>query len=47
MTTNKGSQNLCSKNKPLMSLGVFDRSIIIALLSLVFMSWFINGYLIT
>ncbi len=48
MATNKDSQNLFSKNNPytILSSGIFDRSIIIALLSLVSLSWFINSFLI-
>ncbi|VAX12622.1 hypothetical protein MNBD_GAMMA24-1416 [hydrothermal vent metagenome] len=48
MTNNKDSQNLLDKNNPytLLSSGIVDRSIILALLSLVLLSWFINSFLI-
>jgi len=48
MPNSKDSQNLFSKNDPYTFLysGVFDRSIVVALLSLVLLSWFINSFLI-
>lgn len=48
MASNKNSQNLLNKNDPytLLSSGIVDRSIILALLSLVLLSWFINSFLI-
>lgn len=48
MANSKNSQNLLSKNNPytLLSSGILDRSIILALLSLILLSWFINSFLI-
>ncbi|VAX08736.1 hypothetical protein MNBD_GAMMA25-925 [hydrothermal vent metagenome] len=48
MATKKDTQNLLNKITPYsMCSGIFDYSIIIALLSLVSLSWFINNFLIT
>ncbi len=48
MANNKNCQNLLSKNNPytFLSAGIVDRSIILALFSLVLLSWFINSFLI-
>ena len=48
MPNNKDSQNLFNKSNPYTFLysGVFDRGIVLALLSLVLLSWFINSFLI-
>ena len=54
MANSKHSQNLLNQNLTdkdihdiFSSAKIFDRSIIIALLSLVLVSWFINHFLIT
>ncbi len=48
MANNKNSQDLLDKDNPytFLSSGIVDRSIILALLSLVLLSWFINSFLI-
>ncbi len=46
MATKKDTQNLFNKTIPCMSSGIFDCSLIIALLTLVSVSWFINSFLI-
>ncbi len=48
MADSKNSQNLLNKTPSctLPRSGIFDRSIVIALLSLVLLSWFINSFLL-
>jgi len=48
MPNNKDFQELHNENTPCVFLhsAIFDRGIILALLSLVLLSWFINSFLI-
>jgi len=49
MANSKNSQKLVSETNPrtFPYTEIFDRSILIALLSLVLLSWFINSFLLT
>lgn len=48
MPSNKDFQQLPNENTPgvFLSSAIFDRGIVLALLSLVLLSWFINSFLI-